>query len=238
VTYRPDEVDLAERLSAQTAVGEAWRCQRCGTFVPGPPAGAGPAAQAPIVLRGAALKDAVILRLLAAERFVRGSILGLVAYGIFRFNSSRDALQNVLDVYLPLLRPIGDRLGVQIEAITPIRLSEGALSVHAGTLRLVAAGVLAYSALQFTEAVGLWLLSRWGEYVAVVGTSAFLPLEIYELLEGFTWLKLAAFAVNVAAVIYLIWSKYLFGFRGGRAAFESARHSASLLEVERAAIGA
>lgn len=236
VTYRPDELWLADRLRADTAVGEAWRCLRCETFVPGPPVGSGPADEAPIVLRGSALKDAVILRLLAAERFIRGSSLALIGYGILRFKSSRDALQNVLDVYLPLLRPIGDRLGVQIEATTPIRLIERALSLHSGTLSVVAAGVLAYAALQFTEAVGLWMLKRWGEYVAVVGTSAFLPLEVYELQVGFTGLKLAAFVVNIAVVAYLVWSKHLFGVRGGRAAFEAARHSASLIEVERAAV--
>ena len=59
---------------------------------------------------------------------------------------------------------------------------------------------------------------------------------VYELIEGFTWLKLAAFAVNVAAVVYLVWSKRLFGVRGGHAAFEAERHSASLFEVEQAAV--
>ena len=37
---------------------------------------------------------------------------------------------------------------------------------------------------------------------------------------------------------YLLWTKRLFGLRGGHAAFEAERHSASLLEVERAALAA
>jgi len=207
-------------------------------FVPGPPGASGPADEAPTVLRGPALRDAAILRLLAAERFIRGLGLSLVGYGVLRFNSSRDALQHVLDVYLPLLRPIGQKLGVHLDETTPIRLMERALAVHAGTLTLLAVGVLAYAALQFTEATGLWLLKRWGEYVAVVGTSAFLPLEIYELVNGFSGLKFATLVVNLAAVAYLVWSKRLFGFRGGREAFEASRRSASLLEIERAAAAA
>jgi hypothetical protein len=45
-----------------------------------------------------------------------------------------------------------------------------------------------------------------------------------------------AFVINVAAVLYLVLTKRLFGVRGGRAAFDAERESASLLEVEAAAL--
>ena len=38
--------------------------------------------------------------------------------------------------------------------------------------------------------------------------------------------------VNVAAVLYLLLSKRLFGLRGGHAAYEASLHEVSLLEVE------
>jgi hypothetical protein len=79
VTWRPNEEDLAARLHVQTVDGEAWRCLRCATFVVGEPLGEGPAADAPLVLRGKALRDAFILRLLAAERFIRGVLLVALA---------------------------------------------------------------------------------------------------------------------------------------------------------------
>jgi hypothetical protein len=41
--------------------------------------------------------------------------------------------------------------------------------------------------------------------------------------------------INVAAVVYLVWSKRLFGIRGGHAAYEASLHEVSLLEVEQAA---
>jgi uncharacterized membrane protein (DUF2068 family) len=236
VTFRPSEPELAERLRADTVAGDAWRCLRCGFYVPGAPHGSGPAEDAPLVLRGRALRDAFILRLLAAERFVRGVLLVALAYGIHRFNGSRDSLRRVFDEYLPTLRPLADKLGVDLQSAGPVRLIDKALHARHGTLTLVSIGVLAYGGLQLLEAVGLWLMKRWGEYVAVVGTSAFVPLEIYELLEKVTWLRLAAFAVNIAAVVYLVWSKRLFGLRGGHAAFEAERHGESLLEVERAAL--
>jgi uncharacterized membrane protein (DUF2068 family) len=236
VTYRPDEVALAERLRADTPAGEAWRCLRCEDFVAGPPQGSGPAEDAPLVLRGNALKDAVVLRVLAVERFVRGLLLVALAYGIYRFDGSRNSLEKVFREYLPLLQPIGDRLGINLEDAGPVKLIEEALNARHSTLLLVAAGVLAYGALELLEGVGLWLMRRWGEYVAVVGTSLFIPLEVYELLHTVTWLKAGALLLNVFAVVYLLWTKRLFGLRGGKAAFEAERHGASLLEVERAAV--
>lgn len=236
VTYRPDDPALAARLTAHTQVGEAWRCLRCETFVVGEPTGSGPAREAPIVLRGRALKDAVILRLLALERFVRGLLLLALGYGVYRFNGSQDALAKVFRADLPLLRPLADRLGIDLQSTGPVRLIEKALSAQHSTLVWVTVGVLAYGVLQLAEGTGLFLLKRWGEYVAVIGTSIFIPLEVYELVERVTWLRLLAFAVNLFAVGYLLWTKRLFGIRGGHRAFEAERQGQSLLEVEHAAL--
>ena len=234
-TWAPSEPALAERVRVDTVDGEAWRCLRCGSFVPGEPRGRGPAEDAPIVLRGRALRDAFILRLLALERGIRGVLLVALAYGVYRFEGAQDSLQRVFDDYLPRLRPIAEHAGVDLQSTGPVRLIEKALSADPHTLTLVSLGVLAYGALELLEAVGLWLMKRWGEYVAVVGTAVFIPLEVYELLERVTWLRVVALALNVFAVVYILWTKRLFGFRGGREAFEAERHSESLLEVERAA---
>jgi uncharacterized membrane protein (DUF2068 family) len=235
VTWAPTEEPLAERVHVDTVDGEAWRCLRCGSFVPGPPHGSGPAEDAPIVLRGKALRDAFVLRLLAVERGIRGVLLVALAYGVYRFEGAQDSLQRVFDDYLPRLRPVAEHAGVDLQSTGPVRLIEKALAADPHTLTLVSLGVLAYGALELLEAVGLWLMKRWGEYVAVVGTAVFIPLEVYELLERVTWLRVVALALNVFAVVYILWTKRLFGFRGGREAFEAQRHSESLLEVERAA---
>ncbi|MFZ2013383.1 MAG: DUF2127 domain-containing protein [Nocardioides sp.] len=235
VTWRPSETELADRLHVETVDGEAWRCLRCADFVLGPPQGSGPAEDAPIVLRGKALRDAFILRLLAAERFIRGLLLVALAYGIYKFNGAQDSLEQVFRDYLPTLKPLATKLGIDLQTTGPVKLIQKALNAEHSTLELVAVGVLAYGALELLEGVGLWLMKRWGEYVAMVGTLVFIPLEIYELVERVTWLRVVAFALNVFAVVYLLWTKRLFGFRGGRAAFEAERHSESLLEVEQAA---
>src|SRR5262249_46674871 len=111
------------------------------------------------------------------------------------------------------------------------------IEARSSTLLWVAVGLAGYGALQVVEAVGLWLLKRWGEYFAVIATSLGLPIEIYELTEKVTWLRIGALVLNLAAVLYILLTKRLFGVRGGHAAYEAERHETSLLEVEVAAGG-
>jgi len=112
---------------------------------------------------------------------------------------------------------------------------EKVLNAKPSTLNLIAAGLLLYGALQIVEGIGLWSLKRWGEYVAVVGTTLFIPLEIYEIADRATWLKITVFVINVVAVLYLLLSKRLFGVRGGHRAYEESLHEVSLLEVQESA---
>src|SRR5690349_1081174 len=106
VTYAPDEPALRDRLQVQTPVGEAWRCLRCGDFVPVPAAASGPADDAPTVLRGKALREAFVLRLLAVERWIRTVILALLAYAVFRFESSQTSLQQLFARDLPRFKSL------------------------------------------------------------------------------------------------------------------------------------
>ncbi|MEP7034516.1 MAG: DUF2127 domain-containing protein [Actinomycetota bacterium] len=234
-TYAPTEPALALRLQATTPSGHAWRCLRCGTYVLGPPRDSGPADGAPIVLRGKALRDTFILRFLAVERGIRGLLLIALAYGIWRFDGSREALRQVFYSYLPALIPLADKLGVDLEETGPVHLIQEAFTARHSTLLLVAVGVLAYGVLELVEAIGLWLKKRWGEYVAVVATAMFVPLEIHEVVAKVTYLRVSALVLNLFAIAYILWTKRLFGFRGGHEAFEAERRSDSLLEVEQAA---
>ena len=236
VTYAPTETDLRDRLHVTTQAGQAWRCLRCADFVVGEPHGEGEADEAPVVLRGRALRDATILRLLAAERFVRGLLLLGLAYGVLRFRDSRASLQATFEKAVPAARPLANVLHVDLDASPTIERIRHLLESRSHTLGLVAVGLFGYASLELLEAVGLFLLRRWGEYVAAVGTALFVPYEVYELAHKPTPLKAGALLLNLAAVIYLLVTKRLFGLRGGRDAFEQERHSASLLEVEAAAL--
>lgn len=237
-TFSPNEPELRERLHVGTPAGEAWRCLRCGAYVVGPPVLSGPADSAPEVPRGRLLRDRLIMRLLAVDRAFRAVMLVLLAILVVRFAAQRDNLQTAFDSDLPLLRPLENQLGWNIEHSVLVRWIHDAFSLSETVLWWMAVGLVAYAVLEAIEATGLWLLKRWGEYFAVVATSIFLPLEIYELLERVTPLKLVALLINIAAVVWLLWSKRLFGLRGGDAAYHAEHAEASLLSVERAAVAA
>ncbi|NUT37902.1 MAG: DUF2127 domain-containing protein [Hamadaea sp.] len=235
VTYAPAEPELSAKLQAETPIGRAWRCLRCGTFVVGDPRGSGPAADAPIVLRGRALRDAVVLRLLAVERWAKGLLVLFAAWGVFRFRSHQDAVQKAFDEDLPLVEPLARKIHYDLANSSIVHTLRTVIEARSGWLLAVGLGLVLYGVLQLVEGTGLWLLKRWGEYFAVVATSLFIPLEIYELTERITWVRVVALIINVAAVLYIALSKRLFGLRGGKAAYEAERHETSLLEVETAA---
>ena len=54
-------------------------------------------------------------------------------------------------------------------------------------------------------------------------TASLLPIEIYEIVNRLSPLKILAFVINVAVVTYLLLAKRLFGLRGGARADEQAR---------------
>lgn len=234
-TFAPDEGELRERLRVDTPAGEAWRCLRCATYVVGSPRRSGPADDAPEVPRGRLLRDRRIMRLLAVERAVRGVGLLALAVLIFVFRHSKSDLHASFDTKLPVFRELGDQIGWNINDSRILRSIDDAFSLSQTTLTWIAVGLVVYAALQFVEGTGLWLMKRWGEYFAVVATSIFLPLEVYELTERVTWLRVVLLLVNLAAVLWLIYSKRLFGLRGGGAAYDAEHDAESLMTVERAA---
>jgi uncharacterized membrane protein (DUF2068 family) len=235
LTYAPDEPEFRSRLEADTPLGPGWRCLRCGTYVLGEPHGSGPAENAPVLLRGKQLRSAFILRALAIERWIRGLILILLAAAVFKLKSTQVSVKELFEKDLTSLKPFFDQIHFNVSDSATVHSIEKVLNAKQSTLNLIAFGILLYGLLQVAEGIGLWSLKRWGEYVAVVGTTLFIPLEVYEIVEKVSWLKIAVLAVNIAAVLYLLLSKRLFGLRGGHAAYEAALHEASLLEVEESA---
>jgi uncharacterized membrane protein (DUF2068 family) len=233
-TFAPDEPNLRERLKADTPAGEAWRCLRCETFVVGPPRHSGPADAAPEVPRGRFLRDRTLMRALAVERALRSAIFLLVAAGVLKVSGSREQLQHALDQDIPLLKPLANQIGWDPESSKLVRHIANAFALSTSTLQWIAVALAGYGLIELIEGVGLWLMKRWGEYFAVIATSVFLPLEIYELTEKITAMRLIALLVNIVAVIWLLWSKRLFGLNGGGKAYRQEHEAESLLSVEQA----
>src|SRR5215472_5337171 len=232
ITFAPDDPALRERLSTTVREGAAWRCLRCGTFVLGPPTVTGPVTAVPRVRRDKELRSALILRIFAVERFLRALLFAGLAIGVWRFSASRLSIKEAYDRELPAVRTLLRQLGFDVNHNKLLGLIQHAFTLNSHTLLLLALGAAAYAVLEIVEGVGLWMLKRWGEYFAMVATSLFLPYEIYDLTAKVTVLRLLAFLVNLALVVYLVVTKRLFGVRGGKKAYEAMLRSESILDAE------
>jgi uncharacterized membrane protein (DUF2068 family) len=231
VTYAPDEPALRDRLMAPAPGGTAWRCLRCGAFVTDGQHSSGPAAAAPLIRRGAGLRSELILRVFAVERFLRFLIIGAAAYGVWRFKSDRAGIERAFNNDLPAIRALYQDLGFNVSHSKLLGLIQHSFTLDARTLTWLAIGLAGYALIELVESIGLWLGQRWGEYFAMVATSIFLPYEIYDLTVKITWLRVAALVINLLLVIYLVWTKRLFGVRGGKRAYEARLRSESVIEA-------
>jgi uncharacterized membrane protein (DUF2068 family) len=70
----------------------------------------------------------------------------------------------------------------------------------------IAGLVVVYALIRFVEAYGLWRARRWAEWLAAVSGAVYVPFELYELSRGFSWIKLAALAANLAVVAFMVLS--------------------------------
>jgi len=160
----------------------------------------------------------------------------LLAIGVFAVRGTHGRLQQSFENELPLIRPLANQIGWNPDNSKLLHRIDEAFSLSATTLTWIAIAMLGYAVIELVEAIGLWLMTRWGEYFAVIATSVFLPLEIYEMTEKVTAFRAITLAINIAAVVWLLWSKRLFGLNGGAAAYHAAHSAATLLATEQAAL--
>jgi uncharacterized membrane protein (DUF2068 family) len=224
------ELRPEDAIFARDMHGSRWyRCLRCDSWLPlGPPAS--PTRRHPpdreeieLPLRGKALRDKIVLRVIAVDRALHFVLLGLLAIAIFLFTAHQVQLR---DTFYRVVADIQNTTGgapVQSGHVGLLHELDLLFSLRAGTLHLVGGAVAVYAVLEGVEAVGLWYQRRWAEYLTFIATTALLPLEVYELARTVSPLKIIALIVNIAVVLYLLRAKRLFGFNGGAAAERAER---------------
>jgi uncharacterized membrane protein (DUF2068 family) len=225
--------DAAEVRPVDAAVvreigGLRWyRCLRCDSWValsppteptrPYPP----PESDLELPLRGKALRDKIVLRLIAIDRALHFVLLAALAVLIFVFASHRAQLKRFVDRIDTAF--YGAPVGTGHHSHGLLHDLERLVTLNVSTLRLIGLAAAVYALLEGAEAFGLWFQYRWAEYLTFVATFAFLPFELYELTKTVSALKVLALVVNVAILVYLLLAKRLFGLRGGAAADEAER---------------
>lgn len=134
------------------------------------------------------------IHLIALEKVVKGTILFIVAFKLLTlFN--RDVHGWAEDFVT--------RHGIDIANRYVQSMLQRLMGVGNSQIIEVSVGAAVYASLLFVEGTGLWLQKRWAEYLTTILTALFIPLEIYELYERFTWVRIGILAINIFIVWYL-----------------------------------
>ena len=232
------ELRPQDHVLAVEAEGVRWhRCLRCDSWLPLPRPVAPTRETLPgrdeleLPLRGRPLRDKIVLRAIAIDRGLHFVVLGLLGLAILVFASRQAQLRDTF------YRVAADLSGgpVQQDKVGLVGEVNKLFSLKSSTLHWVAAGVIGYAVLEGVEAIGLWWQKRWAEYLTLIATALFIPLEVYEIAHKLSPLKIIALIVNIAVVLYLLFAKRLFGIRGGAAAEHAQReHDTGWEALERA----
>ena len=149
-----------------------------------------------------------LLKFLAIERFLRGLLILFVGLGGLRISSNHlqsitqwnDALQKISTLNSQVFNSV-----LHSSAYEYLFRLKNSTTSHWVALF---AAITSYGTLICVEAVGLWRDWHWAERLTVISTSAFLPLEIWELAKGFSTLKVLAFIFNIFVVYWLYTKKW------------------------------
>jgi uncharacterized membrane protein (DUF2068 family) len=143
-----------------------------------------------------------VIRLIILERFVKATVLVAGGVTLLVVSAGTDLHQVAADLQTQLGLEPGRHLWRRALTWVLDRLGS-----HSNAVGIAA---VLYGLLEALEGVGLVMRRRWAEYLVVLATSAFLPVEVSEVIHRPTPLKLGALVVNVAIVVYLVWRKRLF----------------------------
>jgi uncharacterized membrane protein (DUF2068 family) len=134
------------------------------------------------------------IHLLAVFKFLKGLALLIVAVKLLTL-LNKDVDQWFADFVA--------RHSINPENTFVHQISEKLEGVQNKQLIMFSVGSFSYSALQLTEGIGLWLEKRWAEFLTVIATSLLIPVEIYEIYEKFTWVRIIILILNLFVVWYL-----------------------------------
>ncbi|MFN2606283.1 MAG: DUF2127 domain-containing protein [Acidimicrobiales bacterium] len=216
--------------------GHLGRCLRCDAWILADPAAAdrddvGDVDALDVPERGKALRDFLVLRVIAVVRGLHSVVFGLLAIGLLFVRSHLGAIQ---DQARALVRNAGNGLAGTGQATSRtfvLKELDRVVGLRSDTLRVLLFTAVVYTVLEGVEAVGLWRGRRWAEYLTAVATAGFLPFEVHELAKRVSVGRVLALVVNLAVLVYLVWAKHLFAVGGGAGEDEQEARSAERLPV-------
>jgi uncharacterized membrane protein (DUF2068 family) len=147
----------------------------------------------------APLKRAPTLYGIIVFKLVKGALF--VALAITAYCLSDENLPKEFQSLLHLLR------------VQPDNRFWAALAAKVGQLTEVkmlwtAAGTLVYSLFALVEGIGMMFRVSWAGWLAIGESAFFIPLELYELIQKFSWSLSAVLVINIVIVWYLFENRH------------------------------
>ena len=137
-----------------------------------------------------------MLLVIAIFKFIKGALLLALAGGAISL-FHKDVSAHVQE-WLDQLRIDPDNRFIGA-FLTKLQL------VHTKELKELSALGAGYAALFLTEGVGLLFRQHWAEWLTIIATTSFIPLELYELRKQFTAPRVGLLVANCAIVLFLLY---------------------------------
>ena len=134
------------------------------------------------------------ITLIGLFKLVKGLVLVIAAFGFHRL--LHHDVEATVTHWVEMFRLDPDNRYIHGALVRVFRVTPA-------QLKALSAGTLLYAGLFLTEGIGLLKRRPWAEYLTVISTALFIPLEVYEIWRRFTWVRLGVLVVNVAIVGYL-----------------------------------
>jgi uncharacterized membrane protein (DUF2068 family) len=134
------------------------------------------------------------IRLIALLKFIKGMLLLVSGIGLLKILHGDTA--SIVIHFINTLHVDPDNRFIQ-------NLILKASVVSDRQLKGLSVGSFFFSGLALTEGMALMLQKHWAKYFTLIVTMSFIPLELWGLIDRFSWIKIALIAVNLAIVWYL-----------------------------------
>ena len=138
----------------------------------------------------------LIIRCIAIGKLLKAACLLIIGSVIMHSIHLNKSVHDVLHEFLNALR-----IDEHNEFIHS--LLEKSLGVNVHILPWISIGTLIYALLYSLEGIGLLFDKAWAEWMVILTTAGFIPLELYEIYEHATVLRLVIFVLNVLILIYI-----------------------------------
>jgi uncharacterized membrane protein (DUF2068 family) len=135
------------------------------------------------------------MAVIAVLKLAKGVLLLLLGLGLLKLVHAE-----IATLFSLLIEAL--HLNADSRLIHGLVLKVDALQPHS----VLVAGLisLGYAGLMVVEGIGLWLEFSWAAYLTVVSTSLLIPVELYEIVDHVSFVRVGALLLNLGIVGYLI----------------------------------